>query len=105
MVSDDGFIFYTDNGSLSYKNSARVVTIDLGKFAKESMEIKESGSKFEGSSGYLTLNKNLYDTFGSNFYDAANIYYRATSGAVEAVGINPSMNQSLYLAIKNGDEE
>ena len=105
VVSDDGFIFYTDNGSLSYKNSARVVTIDLGKFAKESMEIKESGSKFEGSSGYLTLNKNLYDTFGSNFYDAANIYYRATSGAVEAVGINPSMNQSLYLAIKNGDEE
>ena len=106
VVSDDGFIFYTDNGGLSYKNSARVVTIDLGKFAKESMEIKESGSKFEGVSGYLTLEANLYDTFSSNaFYDAANIYYRATSGFVEAVGTNPSMNQSLYLAIKNGDEE
>ena len=106
VVSDDGFIFYTDNGGLSYKNSARVVTIDLGKFAKESMEIKESGSKFEGVSGYLTLEAKLYDTFGENaFYDAANIYYKATDGSVVAVGTNLSMNQSLYLAIKNGDEE
>ena len=70
------------------------------------MEIKESGSKFEGVSGYLTLESNLYYTFGENaFYDAANIYYKATDGSFERVGTNSLMNQSLYLAIKNGDEE
>ena len=53
----------------------------------------------------MTLEANLYDTFSSNFYDAANIYYKATDGSFERVGTNSLMNQSLYLAIKNGDEE
>lgn len=106
VVSDDGIIFYTDSlRGISYKNSDRVVTIDLDKFAKESIEIKNSGAKFEAVSGYLTLDANLYDAVGGVFYDAANIYYKATSGSVEAVGTNNLMNQSLFLAIKNGDEE
>lgn len=107
VVSDDGIIFYTDSLSgISYKNSDRVVTIDLDKFAKESIEIKNSGAKFEVVSGYLTLDANLYDAFSSNaFYDAANIYYRATSGSIELVGTSQDSNKKLFLAIKNGDEE
>ena len=105
VISDDGIAFYTDaSKALAYKNLARVVTINLGKFAKESVEIKKSPAKFQGVSNYLRMDSNVVDgvTGGELFYD--NVYYKDSYGNIGPIG-TVTLQKDLYLAIRNGDAD
>ena len=105
VISDDGIAFYTDaSKALSYKNLARVVTIDLVKFAKESVEIKKSPAKFQGVSNYLRMDSNVVNgvTGGELFYD--NVYYKDSYGNIGPIG-TVTLQEDLYLAIRNGDAD
>ena len=115
VISDDGLAFYTDAlGGLSYKNVDRVVTIDLEKFAIES--VKATSAQFERQlSGWFSAdiddyyNNSLnYIVSGGTFYAAFEIYYRSSSPAPATyvqVGDNGNKTRAIFLAIKNGDEE
>ena len=115
VISDDGLAFYTDAlGGLAYKNVDRVVTIDLEKFAIES--VKATSAQFErqlsgwfsadiGDSENTSLNKILN---GGTFYAAFEIYYRSSTpdpATYVQVRDNGTRTRAIFLAIKNGDEE
>ncbi len=115
VISDDGIAFYTDDsGGLSYKNVDRVVTIDLEKFAIES--VKATSAQFERQlSGWFSADIEDYEntslfkiTGGGTFYAAFEIYYRGstpTPPTYNQVGANGTNTRAVFLAIKNGDEE
>ncbi|MBQ4015846.1 MAG: hypothetical protein II610_11450 [Treponema sp.] len=115
VISDDGLAFYTDAlGGLAYKNVDRVVTIDLEKFAIES--VKATSAQFERQlSGWFSADIEDYEntslfkiTGGGTFYAAFEIYYRGstpTPPTYNQVGANGTNTRAVFLAIKNGDEE
>ena len=115
VISDDGLAFYTDAlGGLSYKNVDRVVTIDLEKFAIES--VKATSAQFERQlSGWFSADIEDYTNTslnkivnGGTFYAAFDIYYRGSSPTppeYNQVGDNGNNTRAIFLAIKNGDEE
>ena len=115
VISDDGLAFYTDAlGGLSYKNVDRVVTIDLEKFAIES--VKATSAQFERQlSGWFSADIEDYTNTslnkivnGGTFYAAFDIYYRGSSPTTpeyNQVGDNGNNTRAIFLAIKNGDEE
>ena len=115
VISDDGLAFYTDAlGGLAYKNVDRVVTIDLEKFAIES--VKATSAKFERQlSGWFSADiddyqsNSLYNVVsGGTFYAASEIYYRSSLPdpvTYIQVGASAAKTQAVFLAIKNGDEE
>lgn len=115
VISDDGLAFYTDAlGGLSYKNVDRVVTIDLEKFAIES--VKATSAQFERQlSGWFSADIEDYTNTslnkivnGGTFYAAFDIYYRGSSPTTPEyiqVRDNGTRTRAIFLAIKNGDEE
>ncbi|MBR3542591.1 MAG: hypothetical protein IKN82_02710 [Treponema sp.] len=115
VISDDGLAFYTDAlGGLAYKNVDRIVTIDLEKFAIES--VKATSAKFERQlSGWFSADiddyqsNSLYNVVsGGTFYAASEIYYRSSLPdpvTYIQVGASAAKTQAVFLAIKNGDEE
>ena len=117
VISDDGLAFYTDAlGGLAYKNVDRVVTIDLEKFAIES--VKATSAQFERQlSGWFSADIDIEDypnnslnsiVSGGTFYAAFDIYYRGSSPTTPEyiqVRDNGTRTQAIFLAIKNGDEE
>lgn len=115
VISDDGLAFYTDAlGGLAYKNVDRVVTIDLEKFAIES--VKATSARFERQlSGWFSADIEDYQNTslnkilnGGTFYAAFEIYYRSSTpdpATYVQVRDNGTRTQGIFLAIKNGDEE
>ena len=59
VIADDGIALYSDNDILKYKNVNRIVTVDLEKFAIESLEETEATFE-EDTTDMLPISGNLY---------------------------------------------
>lgn len=104
VIADDGIAFYTDTeGFLLFKNTNRVVTIDLAEFVIESVQTTESNFDSELST-YLKSDISL-DTLraGGTYYDwDASVWYFDSSEYKykNDVSLSGPSSDSMYLSIK-----
>ncbi|MBQ7159854.1 MAG: hypothetical protein IJS09_10610 [Treponema sp.] len=105
VIADDGLAFYSDADGLSYKNIDRVITIDLEQFVIENVQPTTAHfSEQEGSYLRSDISTRTISNENGGYYDADTVGYYYNGS--EAKFIKSTIgNETLYLAIRNSDNE
>ena len=72
VIADDGLFFYTDNDAWNFKNSDRIIVVDLENFSIES--INNTSVEFENQISQNLISGSTYGVIASSYFGTDSIY-------------------------------
>ena len=73
VIADDGLFFYTDNDAWNFKNSDRIIVVDLENFSIES--INNTSVEFENQISQNLISGSTYGVIASSYFGTDSIYH------------------------------